>query len=135
MSRLSKSFPHAMTPPRPASIDGHAVIGNYCPGFLATGGNSSGDQRRTAIPLIGRWKMMDNLRRTLSAPAAFLALLVGWTLPYHAAAVWSGFVVATFAIPTILPALLGMVPRRLGISHSAGTGTRSERISPFPYCR
>src|SRR6202008_2479931 len=24
------------------------------------------------VPLIGRWKMVDNLRRTLSAPAAFL---------------------------------------------------------------
>src|SRR5204862_3991450 len=25
-----------------------------------------------AMPLIGRWKMLDNLRRTLTAPAAFL---------------------------------------------------------------
>ena len=30
--------------------------------------------------MIGRWKMIDNLRRTLSAPAAFLALVAGWTL-------------------------------------------------------
>ncbi len=35
------------------------------------------------IPAIGRWKMLDNLRRTLSAPAAILALLAGWTLPLH----------------------------------------------------
>ena len=86
------------------------------PWIFGRGRDSSGDQRRTAIPLIGRWKMMDNLRRTLSAPAAFLALLVGWTLPLAAAAVWSGFVVATFAIPTLLPAFIGMVPRRLGFS-------------------
>ena len=33
--------------------------------------------RRGAIPAIGRWKMLDNLRRTLSAPAAVLALLAG----------------------------------------------------------
>ena len=47
-----------------------------------------------AIPAIGRWKMLDNLRRTLSAPAAVLALLAGWTLPFHAAAIWTLFVLA-----------------------------------------
>jgi cyclic beta-1,2-glucan synthetase len=96
------------------------------PWIFGRGRDSSGDKHRTAIPLIGRWKMMDNLRRTLSAPAAFLALLAGWTLPLAAAAVWSGFVVATFAIPTVLPAFIGMVPRRLGLSqrrHWQAVGT------------
>ena len=86
------------------------------PWIFGRGRDSSGDRRRSAIPLIGRWKMLDNLRRTLSAPAAFLALLAGWTLPLPAAALWSGFVVATFAIPTLLPAFIGIVPRRLGLS-------------------
>ena len=86
------------------------------PWVFGRGRDFSGDQRRTGIPLIGRWKMMDNLRRTLSAPAAYLALLAGWTLPLGAAAIWSGFVVATFAIPTLLPAFLGIIPRRLGLS-------------------
>ncbi len=86
------------------------------PWIFGRGRDSSGDQRRTAIPLVGRWKMLDNLRRTLSAPAAFAALVVGWTLPLAAAAVWSGFVVATFATHTLLPAFIGMVPRRLGLS-------------------
>jgi cyclic beta-1,2-glucan synthetase len=31
-----------------------------------------GKQKRVRIPTIGRWKMFDNLRRSLSAPAAFL---------------------------------------------------------------
>jgi cyclic beta-1,2-glucan synthetase len=96
------------------------------PWIFGRGRDSSGDPRRIAIPLIGRWKMMDNLRRTLSAPAAFVALLGGWTLPLAAAAVWSGFVVATFAIPALLPAFIGMLPRRLGLSqrrhwHAVGT--------------
>src|SRR6202030_627961 len=78
--------------------------------------HAGGDLDRHAIPLIGRWKMLDNLRRTLSAPAVFLALLAGWTLPLPAAAIWSGFVVATFAIPPLLPAVEGIVPRRLGLS-------------------
>src|ERR1700680_1639457 len=73
-------------------------------------------QDRTAIPLIGRWKMMDNLRRTLSGPATFLALLAGFTLPFACAKLWSAFVLATIAIPSLLPALAGIVPRRFGIS-------------------
>ncbi len=71
---------------------------------------------RAAIPMIGRWKMIDNLRRTLSAPAAFLALVAGWTLPPALAAMWSGFVLSTSALPSLLPFLTGIVPRRRGIS-------------------
>lgn len=58
-----------------------------------------------------RWKMLDNLRRTLTAPAAFAALLAGWTLPLPAALLWSGFVVATVAVPVLLPALGALAPR------------------------
>jgi len=86
------------------------------PWIFGRGRDSSSDQRHTAIPLIGRWKMLDNLRRTLSAPAAYVALIVGWTLPLPAAAVWSAFIVATFAIPTLMPVIFGMVPRRFGLS-------------------
>ncbi len=68
------------------------------------------------IPLIGRWKMLDNLRRTLSAPAAFAALLAGWTLPADAALTWTAFVVATFAIPPLLGPVGGILPRATGIS-------------------
>jgi len=71
---------------------------------------------RAAIPLIGRWKMLDNLRRTLSAPATYLALLAGWMLPLPAALAWTWFVIATIAIPPLLPAIDGIVPYRLGLS-------------------
>jgi len=84
------------------------------PWIFGRGENSSSEHDR--IPFIGRWKMLDNLRRTLSAPAVFLALLAGWMLPLRAAAIWSAFVVATFAIPVLLPVILGIVPRRLGLS-------------------
>ena len=74
------------------------------------------DRRRRAIPLLGRWKMVDNLRRTLLAPASVMALVVGWTLPQRSAAIWTAFVVAMLAIPTLLPVLAWLVPRRSGIS-------------------
>jgi len=86
------------------------------PWIFGRGRDASADPAKKAIPLIGRWKMMDNLRRTLSAPAAFLALLAGWTLPPAAAAVWSMCVLSMIALPALLPFLAGIVPRRLGIS-------------------
>ncbi|MGB6552123.1 MAG: glucoamylase family protein [Candidatus Binataceae bacterium] len=73
-------------------------------------------RRRRVIPLVGRWKMIDNLRRTLSAPATYLALIAGWTLAPISAAIWTGFVLATIATPAMLPMLSGLVPRRLGFS-------------------
>ncbi|HUI27198.1 MAG TPA: glycosyl transferase, partial [Candidatus Kryptonia bacterium] len=86
------------------------------PWILGRGRDASGDSSRRAIPLIGRWKMMDNLRRTLSAPATFLALVAGWMLPRTAAAVWTGFVLSLIALPAVLPFVAGIVPRRSGIS-------------------
>jgi cyclic beta-1,2-glucan synthetase len=73
---------------------------------------------RTAddIPLIGRWKMLDNLRRTLSAPSALLTLVASWMLPLPLAATWIAFVLSTVALPALLPVLIEAMPRRSGIS-------------------
>ena len=35
---------------------------------------------RGRLPLISRWKMIDNLRRSLAVPTAYLALLCIWTV-------------------------------------------------------
>jgi cyclic beta-1,2-glucan synthetase len=69
-----------------------------------------------AIPAVGLWKMFDNLRRSLSAPAALLALLVGWTLPLSSALVWTAFVMLVIALPTLLPLISGLLPRRRDVN-------------------
>ena len=71
---------------------------------------------RSSIPTLGRWKMIDNLRRTLSAPFTLLALVAGWTLPPAAAAMWTAFIVATIATAPMLPFVTGIIPRRRDIS-------------------
>ena len=86
------------------------------PWIFGRGRKSDSEQDRSAIPFVGRWKMLDNLRRTLSAPGIYLALLAGWMLPLNAAVVWTAFVVATFAIPAFIPAFIGIIPRRFGLS-------------------
>jgi cyclic beta-1,2-glucan synthetase len=64
------------------------------------------------IPLIGLWKMLDNLRRSLSAPASLAALVVGCTLPAGAAALWCAFIIFALALPTLQPLLSAIIPRR-----------------------
>ncbi len=74
------------------------------------------EHRPVVIPAIGRWKMLDNLRRTLSAPAAFLTLIVGWLLPGTSPWVWTSFILATIAIPALLSFMIALHPHRPGIS-------------------
>ncbi|MEO8603574.1 MAG: glucoamylase family protein, partial [bacterium] len=95
------------------------------PWIVGRGHDASGASRRAAMPLIGRWKMIDNLRRTLTAPAALLALVVGWTLPLACAAIWTAGMVSMIALHALLPFFAGLVPRRRGISkrsHLLGIG-------------
>jgi cyclic beta-1,2-glucan synthetase len=86
------------------------------PWIIGQARDQSGRRIRTPIPPISRWKMVDNLRRTLTAPAAVLTLIAGWILPFASPVVWTMFVVAVFAIPAFLPVLSGLIPPRRGIS-------------------
>ncbi|MGE0277778.1 MAG: glucoamylase family protein [Nitrospiraceae bacterium] len=86
------------------------------PWILGRRHTGSEPNRSVVIPVVGRWKILDNLRRTLSAPTAFLTLVAGWTVPGTSPWVWSGFILATIAIPSLLPSILGLIPRRRGIS-------------------
>jgi cyclic beta-1,2-glucan synthetase len=72
-----------------------------------------------ALPRIGRWKMIDNLRRTLSAPTAVLGMAVGWTLPVYPALVWTSFVLATMIVPSLIPVISAIPSRRPGAQISA----------------
>ena len=81
--------------------------------------------RRTRIPVHGRWKMLDNLRRSFSAPSSFLLVLAAWTLPAVSPALWTSLVLAAIAFPAFMPVLDGLIPRRQGFSkrsHLRATG-------------
>jgi len=82
-------------------------------------------RKRNVVNLIGRWKMLDNLRRSLSAPALLLALICGWMLPSAATLLWTGFLMAIITLPSLLPWFTGLLPRSAGISkrsHLRGVG-------------
>ena len=86
------------------------------PWIFGRGPLGNSNRKRSAIPAMGRWKMLDNLRRTLSAPSSLLALLMGWSfLPLHAAVVWTLFVLMTFMLPTLIPVVAAVIPGRPGV--------------------
>ena len=71
------------------------------------------------MPASGRWKMVDNLRRTSSPITCLLALMAGWLLPFDAAVIWTLFVLGTIALPSFAPVLAAtIVPRHASLSLS-----------------
>ena len=86
------------------------------PWIFGRGGLSKEERRKIKIPAISRWKMIDNLRRTLSAPCMFLTLVVGWLVPVISPWMWTRFILATVSIPSLIPFLIGLNPRLGGIS-------------------
>ncbi|MBF0324502.1 MAG: glycosyl transferase [Alphaproteobacteria bacterium] len=68
------------------------------------------------VPAIGRWKMVDNLRRTLSAPTAIMALAAGVALPLDQALIWTAFILSTIILPTLIPVVAAIAPCRREVS-------------------
>ncbi len=60
---------------------------------------------RNRLPLIARWKILDNLRRSLVPPATLTLLVLGWALLPGHAAIWTAFGLAAPAFPAISQAL------------------------------
>jgi cyclic beta-1,2-glucan synthetase len=79
-------------------------------------GHAGAERQRSRIPVVGLWKMLDNLRRTLSAPAAWLTLVAAWSLAHTSPLKWTVFVLAAIAFPSLASALSEVIPKRPGIS-------------------
>ena len=86
------------------------------PWIFGRGGLSKEERRKLSIPAISRWKMVDNLRRTLSAPCTLLLLVAGWLTPQVSPWMWTRFILAIIAIPALIPFLVGLNARLSGTS-------------------
>src|SRR5258708_12740298 len=60
--------------------------------------------------------MLDNLRRTLSAPSAVLGLVVGWRLPAEGGGMWTLFILTTIMLAGVIPVVLALIPGRPGVT-------------------
>ncbi len=86
------------------------------PWILGSARDATGARSRNSIPAIARWKMIDNLRRTMSSPLTLATLVAAWTLASVSAGIWTAFVAALVIVPAAIPAVAGLLPRRQGIS-------------------
>lgn len=68
------------------------------------------------IPLIGHWKMIDNMRRSLSSPGMLSLLVASWLVPDAPCAILALFVLANLGFPAFLSVVSGLIPSRRGIS-------------------
>lgn len=57
---------------------------------------------RNRLPLISRWKILDNLRRSLVAPALVALFVAGWALLPGAPLAWTLIALATIGVPVIM---------------------------------
>ena len=67
------------------------------------------------LPLISRWKILDNLRRSLVALSMFLWLLAAWTIFPGSSLIWSLFVVITIAFPVYVHVTTSLLIHPRGI--------------------
>ncbi|HEX5966398.1 MAG TPA: hypothetical protein VFY51_10730, partial [Pyrinomonadaceae bacterium] len=74
---------------------------------------------RNVLPLIGRWKILDNLRRSLVAPTLFLWLVASCTIFPGSPLLWCLFVFLTIAFPVYLHVTTGLLIHPKGIPWSS----------------
>ena len=58
--------------------------------------------QRNRLPLLARWKILDNLRRSVTAPVTLLLLVLGWTVLPGRPLVWTAIGLAATTLPITL---------------------------------
>ena len=115
----------------PARYDSYAmrqhrwVRGDWqiAPWLLPRVPGEGGRRLRNPLPLISRWKILDNLRRSLVAPGVLLWLVSVWTLVPGSPLWWTLFVVLALAFPVYAHLATNMMAHPRGVpwtSHVRG---------------
>jgi cyclic beta-1,2-glucan synthetase len=78
--------------------------------------DSEGRLTRNTLPLISRWKIFDNLRRSLVAPSVVIWFAFAWTRLPGSPLLWTFFVLSVLAFPVYAHVTTSLLPRRRGIS-------------------
>ena len=65
--------------------------------------------RKNPLSVVGRWKLFDNLRRSLTPPALLVFLLLAWTVLPGSPFVWTLIALFVLAFPIYAPAAHGFL--------------------------
>ena len=60
---------------------------------------------RNRLPMIARWKILDNLRRSVLPPTTLILLVLGWTVLPGAPLAWTAFALASLLFPVLVHVL------------------------------
>ncbi len=74
------------------------------------------ETRRNRLPLVSRWKIFDNLRRSLVAPSIFLWLIFVWTLLPGKPLWWTIFILSVLGFPIYTHLQTNLFAHRKGFS-------------------
>jgi cyclic beta-1,2-glucan synthetase len=107
----------------PASYEAHAkrshrwVRGDWqiIRWLFPTVPDGEGRKVRNVLPLIARWKILDNLRRSLVAPTLFLWLVASCALFPGSSLLWCVFAFLVIAFPVYLHVATGLLVHPRGI--------------------
>jgi cyclic beta-1,2-glucan synthetase len=71
------------------------------PWLLPSVPDNSSNAKRNPLSLFSRWKIFDNLRRSLVAPATFLFLIIAWTC-LNSPLFWTAGIVSLYLVPPLI---------------------------------
>lgn len=94
-----------------------------CRWLLARVPNESGKLVENPTSTISRWKILDNLRRSLVEPATFLLLVAGWYWLPGGARYWTLATLLVFFVPAMVQAAFSLV--RAALAQQAGAIRRT----------
>jgi cyclic beta-1,2-glucan synthetase len=77
--------------------------------------DEQGRKKPNRISAISRWKILDNLRRSLLAPAIVLLLIAGWTILPGGPLWWTLFALITLAFPVYAHVTTGLLIHPRGV--------------------
>ncbi len=90
-----------------------------------------GKLRRNRLSMLSRWKIFDNLRRSLTAAAFTLLLLLGWTV-LAPAWFWTLTVIGGILAPSLLASILGVLQKPIEVT--IGQHLRTTMHSSGKFC-
>lgn len=67
--------------------------------------------RKNPLSLLSKWKLLDNLRRSLVAPSLLILLMIGWLFAAGAVWIWTLLLLTIILLPIILFSLLALVKK------------------------
>ena len=77
--------------------------------------DATGRRVRNTLPVIARWKIFDNLRRSLLPPSLLVLLLAGWTILPGSALLWTVLAVLVLAFPAYTQVGRSLASRARGV--------------------